>query len=657
MSRTSARRWRTGATAGLAVLALTLTACTADPPPPIEQAEPTPPPAPAPKRTTVVVSVDEIGSGFNPHLLADQTPVANAVAELVLPSAFRAVPDPERPAASVWVPDDALLISAEVTDENPFTITYRLRGDAQWSDGAPIAAEDFRYLWRQMVTQPGVVDPAGYRLIDDVKSSGGGKTVTVTLREPYPAWRELFTNLLPAHLVKDTPGGFSTGLSETVPVSGGRFHVDTVDRGRGEVLLERNDRFWGTPAVPDEVLLRRSGSDAQVTQSMRSGDTQVVQHRGGRALEAQLGAVPGVRTGVQLQSRTLDLTLNTRTPELTDPQVRRGLLGLLDPDLLGMVAAGTETGVVPARAQVLAPSDPGYAPSMPPRPDREGALRLLAEAGYLPVPPEPVAVDPAPVPEDAAPAEPSAPVPEPPVTTTPAATTAAGPTGPALPEGTLVRDGRPLTLVVGVPEGDDIARAVARTAVDVWRGAGIDASVEEIEPGELYGESLVEGDVHAIVGWTRAGGDPATAALSRFGCLPAPVDPAVETEETGEATASDTVGADAAVPGATAETTDRPDPEDLREALEAQLEAPSNLSGACVPELEPRLLDGLRGTADAAEILAAAQPQLWDLAVTLPISQDRAVVAAGPGVENVSLTAAVATGILGDASLWSRTTP
>ncbi len=117
------------------------------------------------------------------------------------------------------VPDDSLLLSAEVTDEAPFTITYRLRDEAQWSDGAPIVAEDFRYLWRQMITQPGVVDPAGYRLIDDIRSSGGGKIVTVTLREPYPAWRELFTNLLPAHLVKDTPGGFSTGLSETIPVS------------------------------------------------------------------------------------------------------------------------------------------------------------------------------------------------------------------------------------------------------------------------------------------------------------------------------------------------------------------------------------------------------------------------------------------------------
>ncbi|WP_172506088.1 ABC transporter family substrate-binding protein [Rhodococcus gordoniae] len=651
MSRTRARRRLIGATAGTAVAVLVLTACTADPPPPIEQAEPTTTPAPAPQRSTVVVAIDEVGSGFNPHLLADQSPVANAVAELVLPSAFRAVPDSQNPAVTLLVPDDSLLLSAEVTDEAPFTITYRLRDEAQWSDGAPIAAEDFRYLWQQMVTQPGVVDPAGYRLIDDIRSSGGGKTVTVTLREPYPAWRELFTDLLPAHLVKDTPGGFSTGLSETIPVSGGRFHVDNVDRGRAEVLLERNDRFWGTPAGPDELLMRRAGTDAQVTESVRSDDAQVVQSAGGVALEAQLAAVPGVRTGVQLQPRTLDLILNTRTAELADPRVRRGVLGLLDPDLLGLVATGDSTEIVRARAQVLAPSDPGYADTMPPRPSREEALGRLAEAGYLPIPPAdpPAPADPA-APETRTSASPASGTPEP------------GSAGAAtLPEGTLARDGEPLTLVLGVPEGDETARAVARTAVDLWRGAGIDASVDELSPDELYGEALVEGGVHAIVGWMRAGGDPATAALSRFGCVPVAAAPTAAGEDlppTPVPAAQETTRpSDGTPPDPATTTLDEDDVEEREDAVAAQLEAPSNLSGACDPGLEPDLLAALNGAADPADVVAAVQPRLWDLAVNLPILQDRTVVAAGPGVENVSLTAAVATGILGDAHLWGRTTP
>ena len=621
--------------AAVTALATGLSGCTADPPPPIEQTEPTQTPAPVPQRNTVVVAIDDIGAGFNPHLLADQSPVGNAVAELVLPSAFRPVPNPGNPAIVDRVPDESVLVSAEVTSQNPFTVTYQLRTDAQWSDSAPIAAEDFRYLWQQMITQPGVVDPSGYRLIENIASSGGGKTVTVTLREPYPAWRELFTDLLPAHLVKDTPGGFATGLAESIPVSGGRFSVDSVDRGRGEILLERNDRFWGLPARPDEILLRRGGTDSQLTDSMRTGDVQVAQIHGGSALLAQLGAVPGVRAGTQMQPRTLDLTLNARTPEFADPRVRRGVLGLLDPDLLATVAAGTESAVVPARAQVFAPSDPGYAPSAPPRPTREQALGLLAEAGYLPVAPA-VPVD---VPDGL-----------------PVATTAAAPATTPAPapetetEGLLVRDGVPLSLVIGVAEDAGVPLAVARTAADVLRGAGIRTTVTALPADELYGEALVEGSVHAVVGWMRAGNDPATAALSRFGCLPVP--PAAE-----DTTPRDTADADpAATPASAAQTT--PDAEVIEEdAVIAQLEAPSNLSSVCDPTLTADLDAAVRGTGDAREILTAAQPKLWDLAVNLPILQDRTVVAAGPGIDGVSLAGAVPAGVVADAHDWWRATP
>ncbi|MGH3813067.1 MAG: ABC transporter family substrate-binding protein, partial [Pseudonocardiaceae bacterium] len=97
----------------------------------------------------IVLGVDQLVSGFNPHTLADLTPVSQAVAGLLLPSAFRQTP------AGQWVLDDTLLNSAEVTDTAPFTITYRIRRNAQWSDVTPIAAEDFGYLAEQMRTQPG----------------------------------------------------------------------------------------------------------------------------------------------------------------------------------------------------------------------------------------------------------------------------------------------------------------------------------------------------------------------------------------------------------------------------------------------------------------------------------------------------------------------
>ena len=142
-----------------------LTSCTADPPPPVESTDSPKPTVSPTEKQPVVVAIDDVGSGFNPHLLSDQSPANSAVSALVLPSPFRPVPDTARPGGSTWIPDSSLVISVDVTSQEPFTVTYQLRNEAQWSDGAPIAAEDFRYLWQQMISAPGVVDPAGYELI------------------------------------------------------------------------------------------------------------------------------------------------------------------------------------------------------------------------------------------------------------------------------------------------------------------------------------------------------------------------------------------------------------------------------------------------------------------------------------------------------------
>ncbi|MFD4291898.1 ABC transporter family substrate-binding protein [Rhodococcus sp. NPDC058532] len=589
---------------------LVLAGCTANPPPPVESTDSPKPTTTVPTKNTVVVAIDEIGQGFNPHLLSDQSPVNAAVTSMVLPSPFRPVPSATVPGGTDWAPDESLLVSADVTAQAPFTVTYQLRNEAQWSDSAPIAAEDFRYLWQQMISEPGVVDPAGYALIDDVASSAGGKTVTVTMRAPYPAWRELFTDLLPSHLVKDTPGGFARGLAENIPVSGAQFHIKSVDRGRDEILLERNDRFWGRPAVADQVLLRRGGSNAQLTDSIRSGDAQVVQVRGAGTLQAQLGAVPGVRSGTTPQPRVLDVTLNGRTPTVSDQRVRRGLFGLVDPDLLAAVGTPTGANASVARAQVLAPSAPGYAPTAPPPLGREQALGLLAESGWLHEP-----VD------------------------------------PTDPDGAwqLVRDGAPMTLTIGATAGDDTAIAVANTAADQWRGAGATVTVTTMRAEELYGRALIDGRVDAVVGWTRAGSDPATALASRYGCpLPAgPVpEPLAETDDVPAPTATGHPDPDGSATDEDAEPTD--------ENTEPNPAAPSNVSGLCDPTLQQGIDDALRGIGDVGQLIAQAEPRLWELATVLPVLQDTTVVAAGPDVDGVSLTGATGVGIFSDVAEWSR---
>lgn len=607
---------------------LLVVGCTVDPPPAPQSTRTSQSSAPVPKASQIIMAIDSIGAGFNPHLLSDQSPVNAAISALVFPSSFRPVPDPATPTGSRWEMDSTLLASAVVTNQNPFTITYKIRPEAAWTDNAPIAADDFWYLWRQMVSQPGVVDPAGYDLITGVQSVDGGKTAVVTFSQPYPAWRELFNDLLPAHIVKDVPGGFSAGLTRALPVTGGQFRVDSIDPQRDEILVARNDRFWGTPAKPDQILFRRGGAPAALADSIRNGDTQVAQVHGGAAAFAQLAAIPDVRASRLITPRVMQLTLRGQETKLADPVVRKAILSLLDVELLAAVGAGSDNSLTLARALVRAPSDPGYVPTAPPPLGRERALDLFTQAGYQ----VDRAVTETPAPPPARPAVP-------------------GSTAPAEPSrGRISRNGETLSLVIGAAANDPASVAVANTAADQLRSAGIAASVLAVEPQVLYGPALAGNRVDAIVGWHAAGGDLATALASRYSCgalVAAPIpttagSPSPSPSPSGSPSATTSSGS----PSAT--TSSAPDPAPL-------VRAPSNLTGICDRAIQRQIDGALIGALNINDVINAVEPALWAMSAVLPIMQDTTIVAAGPTVQNVSLTGAVPIGIVGDAGNWVKT--
>src|SRR5690349_3729407 len=417
----------------VSLVGFVLSACTVNPPP-APQSTDTPHNSvpPPPRVSQIIMGIDSIGAGFNPHLLSDLSPVNAAISALVLPSAFRPVPDTNAPTGSRWEMDPTLLVSADVTSQNPFTVTYKIRPEAQWTDNAPIAADDFWYLWHQMVSQPGVVDPAGYDLITGVQSLEGGKQAVVTFAQPYPAWKELFSNILPAHIVKDVPGGFAAGLARTLPVTGGQFRVESIDPQRDEILVARNDRYWGPPAKPALILFRRAGAPAALADSVRNGDTQVAQVHGGSAAFAQLSAIPDVRTARIVTPRVMQLTLRANEPKLEDAQVRKAILGLLDVDLLAAVGAGSDNTVTLDQAQIRSPSDPGYEPTAPPAITTPAALALFTAAGFQ--------------------IETGTSVSPAPQTTSTAAPVSTGP--PEVIRGRISKDGKQLSLVIGVASND-----------------------------------------------------------------------------------------------------------------------------------------------------------------------------------------------------------
>jgi ABC-type transport system substrate-binding protein len=418
-----------------------------------------------------------------------------------------------------------------------------------------------------------------------------------------------------------------------LPVTGGQFRVDSIDPQRDEILLARNDRYWGPPAKPDQVLFRRGGATAALADSIRNGDTQVAQVHGGAAAFAQLSAIPDVRTARIVTPRVMQLSLRAQQPALADSQVRKAIFGLLDVDLLASVGAGDENTVTLAQAQVRSPSDPGYVPTAPPAITKADALGLLADAGYRVEPVE---------------------SPPPPTPGTPA---------PDNNRGRITKNGVPLSLVIGVAANDPTSVAVANTAADQLRNVGITASVSALDPVVLYGDALTNNRVDAVVGWHQAGGDLATSLASRYGC-PALEATAVSTATT--ATPSPTTTTTTSAPPRSTRTTPptsasqpstTPTPTTTTPAPDsgALVQAPSNITGICDRSIQPKIAAALDGSENINDVITAVEPRLWNMSTVLPILQDTTIVAAGPSVQNVSLTGAVPVGIVGDAGNWVKT--
>ncbi|WP_223839542.1 ABC transporter family substrate-binding protein [Saccharopolyspora pogona] len=460
-------------------------ACTNAPPPPLVPPQPptqsptnsAPPTQPMP--VEVVVGVDELEGGFNPHTLADLSSTSSALASLMLPSVFRPAPD-----GNLQL-DGTLMESAEVVpDAEKFTVRYRIRREANWSDGAPIAAEDFVYLWEQLRSQPGVADPAGYQLIDDVASRQGGKTVDVTFAKSFPGWQTLFNNLLPAHLLRDAPRGWATVLDDGYPASGGPFAIRQIDLDRGEIILERNDRYWGPPAQSDRIVLRAIDRARQV-EALRSGDSHLAVFGADRGT---MQALQDLGDAVQLitvpRPATMEVLLRHDSRALADVKVRRAVLAALDrPALIEAGTGGGPAEQLQAHAQVLAPSERGYTPTepgLPNRPDPAQVERLLNEAGYH------------------------------------------------RSGGEWLRDGRPLNLVLAAPFEHESYMRIAEAAARQLRDQGIQATVVTPTGDQLFGEMLSanpqsgesggSGSVDMAIAPRPAGGDPAVMLASSYGC-------------------------------------------------------------------------------------------------------------------------------------------
>lgn len=146
----------------------------------------------------------------------------------------------------------------------PYQIVFQMRSGATFSDGVPITAHDVEFTYNLIMNEK-IADPRDRsyygRIMDSVKAEGDDRVV-FTFRRPYFRALELAAGMpvLPEHyykpIVDKDPEQFNQ--SKGLLVASGSYMLEDP-RGwqpSGQVVLVRNDRYWGPPAPLARMVFR-----------------------------------------------------------------------------------------------------------------------------------------------------------------------------------------------------------------------------------------------------------------------------------------------------------------------------------------------------------------------------------------------------------------
>jgi len=234
----------------------------------------------------------------------------------------------------------------EKTSDDPLTVKYTFNENAVWSDGNPIGCADFLLTWASnsgrynkdgTLNQPNAVPADPNYMFDAASTAGldqtqkpvcadGDKSVTLVYDKPFVDWQAAILGplgpwMLPAHVAAKAAGTDSAGLVKAVETddvatlgkvaefwntgwtldpakglpdasllpSAGPYYIAAWDPGQS-VTLKKNDKWWGTPAKTDTIVVRFITQDQQVS-ALQSGEVDVIEPQPNPDSNAALAAL------------------------------------------------------------------------------------------------------------------------------------------------------------------------------------------------------------------------------------------------------------------------------------------------------------------------------------------------------------------------------
>ncbi|GAB3918179.1 peptide ABC transporter substrate-binding protein [Microlunatus endophyticus] len=315
---------------------------------------------------SVTVSVVGAIEGFNYLKAGSNIVFTEQMMHGIWPDSF--TPDPSLKS----VMNSDLLESADLISKSPQVVQYKINPKASWSDGTPISADDYIYLWEAMSGNKKFKDadgsaflPAntsGYDQISSVKGSDGGKTVTVKFSSSFSDWKSLFNPILPSHVVKKV--GFNSGLDnfgDALKVSGGPWMADSYADGQSFVKV-RNPKYWGKAAGLSSIVYRIINDSTELASAVQNGEIQVVNPTNGTvSLKDALQGVGGFHlvTAPSLTFQHLDF--NESNEYLAKTDIRRAIANAINRNEIVQRTVGQiNPKATTIGNHIFLPGQPGY---------------------------------------------------------------------------------------------------------------------------------------------------------------------------------------------------------------------------------------------------------------------------------------------------------
>ncbi|WDZ92207.1 ABC transporter family substrate-binding protein [Nocardiopsis sp. HUAS JQ3] len=297
------------------------------------------------------------------------------------------LPNPTRyDAEGTPSPNEDFVLDFGVSDDG-LEVFYELNPDAVWSDGEPVTSGDYEAQVktvsgsREGDWQLGGTD--GYDQITEFVPGDDAYSFTLRFDEPFAEWPSLFSPLYPKEYMEDEEL-FKEGYVKDYPVTAGPFGNVEFDDVTERITITRNEDWWGTEPLLDEIVFDAMGTDAMAG-AFNNGEIDGFYLGYDAAGYELLRDREGTYFTRAVNHAYRFASLNGASPNLEDVRVRHAISLGLDTSALAEIALGAVDWPITGETnRLLRSSQHGYQDNSEGygEYDPERAGELLDEAGW-----------------------------------------------------------------------------------------------------------------------------------------------------------------------------------------------------------------------------------------------------------------------------------